>query len=189
MRTGAMVLATAGLVLLAGCGRDDAGLEEQDDQTPYQELAVAADTSDAFEDSMAVPVVPVQGEGGPTGVGGALTATGNLVGVAEGDPPGSVTVTEAPGGTTVLLDITRYTEGTDLAASLVRGSCDEAGSTVTRIGEPFRIRSGGIGRLNATIDAATRQILDGRHSIRVHTPDSDAPEMVLACADLPALDR
>lgn len=188
-RSGVVFLAVGGL-LLSGCGREEAGLEGEGDRSAYEDLATAAETASAYEDSTAAPVAPVQGAAGPAGVNpsGALTATGNLEGVAEGAPPGTVTVTESDGGTTVLMDITRYTAGTELAASLVRGTCDESGVPVTRIGETFRIRRTGIGTLQATIAADTRQILDGHHSIRVHTPDGDAPEMVLACADLPGLE-
>lgn len=185
-----MILLAAAALLATGCGREEAGLEE-DELTGSQELATAADTSEAFEDPTAAPVVPVQGTRGPAGptAGGPLTATGNLRGVAEGAPPGRVTVTESAAGTTVLVDITRFTAGTELAASLVRGSCDEAGSPVTLIGEPFRIQRSGIGILESEIGIPTRQILDGRHSIRIHSPDGNAPAMVLACADLPALER
>lgn len=187
-KIGVLTLAAAAM-LVTGCGREEAGLEGEDDRTAYEALATAADTAEGFESSNAAPVVPVQGAAGPAGVspGGPLTATGNLEGIAEGAPPGAVTVTESGGGTTVLIDITRYTAGTQLAASLVRGSCDEAGVPVSRIGQPFTIQQSGIGRLQATIGTPTRQMLDGRHSIRVHTPGGDAPDMVLACADLPAL--
>lgn len=191
MKTTGVLTLTAAAVLIAGCGREEAGLEGEGDRTAYEDLATAADTSEGFEGSGAAPVVPVQGATGPGEVtpGGALTATGNLQGIAEGAPPGAVTVTESNGGTTVLIDITRYTAGTELAASLVRGSCNEAGVPVTRIGQPFTIQQSGIGRLQATIETSTRQLLDGRHSIRVHTPDGDAPDMVLACAGLPRVER
>lgn len=184
----------AAALLLWGCGsdemREDVTGEESAGQAPYEELAIAADTAEGYEDRSAAPVTPVQGPQGPADatVNAPLTATGNLRGIAENFPPGTITVTDAGAGTQVLVAIDRYTPGTTLVATLTRGSCADAGQTVTRIGEPFTISDRGFATLDATIGVPARTILDGRHSIRINTPGRGAPEIVLACAEMPRVE-
>ncbi len=171
--------------LAIGCSRDTAETaidEDVEDRSPYEQLENTADTSEAYGTAQAAPVTPVQG--GAT-VGGPLTMTGQFEGVAEGAPPGSVTLTETAQGTRVLIQVNRYTAGTQLAATLTRGGCASAGEVVHRIGEPFSISPQGIGTLDAPLPVPTRELMSGAYSVRLNTPGRGAPEMVLACADLP----
>jgi hypothetical protein len=174
-------IALLGCGLLLGCS--DTGQEAA--ETPGQELSVTADTSAGFQDSaIPSPVTPVQGaEGAP------LTATGELRGTGTNAPPGSVTVTEAgAGGTQVLLKIDHYTPGTRLAATLNQGSCEQPGTVVAPIGEPFEVDPSGFATLQASVSQPTASLLDGRHSVHVTTVGAE-PESVLACAELPEVRR
>lgn len=189
MKIGRWALVGLAAAVVAACGRDEPGLDgEAVDRTGYEELTIAADTAEGFEESEeAAPVVPVQGARGPAEVtpGGPLTATGNLRGVAGDAPPGTVTVTEADGVTAVLVKVDRYTPGVRLRASVAAGACDASGIPVTRVGQVFTVGADGIGTVQGRVPIATREVLDGRHSVRVHTADGATPDMVLACADLP----
>jgi hypothetical protein len=174
---------------VAGCGDD-----EVEDRTPYERLAVTADTAEGYEEGgVPAPVTPVQGPEGPADVtvGGPLTATGELRGVAGNAPPGSVTVTEYGQGTRVQVAIHRYTEGTELQASIVAGSCELPGEVVRTIPDILTIGTGGVATLVTQVPIPTRTLLNGRHSIRVTNPGAtppaaNTPEIVLACANLPA---
>jgi hypothetical protein len=174
-------IALLGCGLLLGCS--DAGQEA--DQTPGEQLSVAADTSVGFQDSaVASPVTPVQG-----GEGAPLTATGELRGAGTDAPPGSVTVTEAgAGGTQVLLKIDHYTPGTRLAATVNQGSCEQPGTVVAPIGEPFEVGANGFATHQASATRSTASLLDGRHSVHVTTVGGE-PASVLACAELPEVRR
>jgi hypothetical protein len=162
--------------LLTACGR------EEENRTGYEELNVTADTSEAYEEEIAAPVTTTQS--GLT-VEGPLTATGQLEGIAEGAPPGAVTVTEYGEGTTVLIKIDRYTSGTELVASLVEGPCQRPGDIVAPLGEPFEIGPEGFATYTTQVSIPTLTFLDGEHSIRINTPGQGAPEFTLACAELP----
>lgn len=173
-------------VLALGCSQDTADVaidEDVEDRTPYEQLENTADTAEAYGGTDAAPVTPVQG--GET-VGGPLTMTGQFEAIAQGAPPGSVTLTEAGEGTRVLVQINRYTAGTTLAATLTEGTCGSRGEVVQRIGEPFTVSEQGIATLDARIPLRTQNLLAGVYSVRLNTPGRGAPEMVLACADLPA---
>lgn len=173
-------LVTLGSVAVVGCA--DIG-EDEPERTPYEQLDLAADTAEGYESDAAAPVVPVQGgrtEGGP------LTATGNFRGIAEDAPPGTVTVTEEGDATRVLVSITRYTPGTELEAEIVQGDCQQPGDVVAQVGEPFTIGQDGIATYNAIVPIPTARLLNGAHSIRVTNPGQGPPQIVLACADLPA---
>lgn len=192
MRRIGMLGLAAWALLAAGCAEeprtpalDDEGAE---DPTPYERLETTADTSEGYESEGAAPVTPVQGPEGPADVtvGGPLTATGNLRGIARNAPPGSVTISEQGAGTRVSVKIDRYTPGTTLVASLVQGTCQRPGEVVARVGEPFSIGTAGYATLTADVPIPARTVLNGRHSLRINTPGQGAPEMVLACAELPA---
>lgn len=189
-RIGLAVLIGA-VIAASGCGREEAGLEDPE-LTGSEELATAADTSEAFEDSGAVPVVPVQGAEEPTayrGAGAPITATGNLRGPGDSAPRGSVTLTEASGGTAVLVDIRRYTAGTRLSATLARGTCSGRSSPIAEIGGPVAVGGAGLATIEGSIAASITRVLDGGHSVHVHDPSNPPPATPLACADLPRLER
>jgi hypothetical protein len=173
------------LAIGAGCGDRDA-----EERTAYEELATTADTADGYQTAESAPVTPVQGTGT---IEAPLTASGSLEGIAEGAPPGSVSVTEVANGTRVLINITRYQPGTELRASLVQGSCQSPGAVVTSIEETLRVGQDGIGTLDAQIPVPTTTVLNGRHSIRLTNPAAvtgqGAPEMVFACTSLPTAER
>ena len=172
--------------LATGCSQDTADMavdEAVEDRTPYERLETTADTAQGYGTAEAAPVTPVQG--GAT-AGGPLTMTGQFEAIAEGAPPGSVTLTEVGQGTRVLIQINRYTAGTTLVATLTEGTCDSPGEIVQRIGEPFTISPQGIATLDAQIPVRTQNLMAGEYSVRLNTPGRGTPEMVLACADLPA---
>lgn len=171
--------------LAIGCSQDTADVaidEDVEDRTPYERLENTADTAQGYGAAEAAPVTPVQG--GAT-VGGPLTMTGQFEAIAEGAPPGSVTLTEVGEGTRVLIQIHRYTAGTTLAATLTEGTCDARGEIVEPIGEPFTVSPQGIATLDARIPVRTQNLMAGVYSVRLNTPGRGAPEMVLACANLP----
>jgi hypothetical protein len=146
-------------------------------------MAVAADTSEGYEEgAIPVPVEPVQSGGT---VRGPLTATGNLVGIDENAPPGSIVVSEAGQGTRVSVKIDRYAPGSELQVSFARGMCSEPGDVVHTVDPLLTIGANGFATLIQQIPLPTRALLDGRHSVRVSTPGQNAPEFVLACANLP----
>ena len=172
--------------LVAACSQDTAEMgidEDVEDRSPYEQLGTTSDTAEGYGTSAAAPVAPVQG--GAT-VEGPLTMTGQFEPIAEGAPPGSVTLTEEGQGTRVIIQINRYTVGTELAATLARGDCASSGEIVQQIGESFTIDPQGVGTLRATIPVATRSLMTGAYSVRLNTPGRGAPEFVLGCADLPA---
>lgn len=171
------------LGLLLACGADEPPGAVDENLTGNENLTVTADTSAGYESQAAAPVTPVQsGEN----VAGPLTATGNLQPIAERFPPGSVTVTQADGGTRVLVKIDRYQPGTELAVSFVTGGCQEQGDVVHTVDKTMQVGTEGFATLEATAPVPTTTLLDGRHSVRVHAPGSGPPQMVFACAMLPA---
>lgn len=171
-------------LLLAACGGDDDLASTGDENlTGNEQLTVAADTSTAYGTDAAAPVTPVQSG---DNVDGQLTATGNLQPIAEQAPPGSVTVTEVAGGTRVLVKIDKYQPGTELAVSFATGGCQEQGSVVHTVDETIQVGTQGFATLDATTPVPTATLLNGRHSVRVHSPGSGPPQMVFACAELPA---
>lgn len=172
-------------LLLAACGGEEQPASTGDENlTGNEELTVAADTSSAYGSAAAAPVTPVQSG---DNVDGPLTATGNLQPIAERFPPGSVTVTQADGGTRVLVKIDRYQPGTELAVSFVTGGCQEQGNVVHTVDKTMQVGTEGFATLDATAPVPTATLLDGRHSVRVHSPGSGPPQMVFACANLPAV--
>lgn len=187
-------VALLGCGLLAGCQNPrakDEATHEGTARTPEQQLSVTGDTSQGYRGPEAAPVTPVQGG---TTLGGPLTATGNLIGIARDAPPGAVTLTEAgPGGTQVLIKIDRYTPGTKLAATLNAGSCGQPGAVVAQVGGPFEVESSGFATLQASVPQPTASLLDGRHSVRITNPGAVTPRtpptFTFACADLPAVSR
>lgn len=182
MIVGRTLLLLTGAALLGGCGR---GAEDPGGRTPYEELAVAADTAEGFGTEAGTPVVGVQG--GAT-VGGPLTATGNLQGTRPDSPPGSVTVSEEGGQTRLLVTVQRYTVGTELQASIDAGRCGARGQPLHVVAEPIRIPAEGIATLDVVIPLQTQRILDGRHSVSLTTPRGQGTaDVVLACADLPSV--
>lgn len=187
---------TLGCLLVVGCQEEgqEVGIDpDVEDRTPYEELYTTADTAEGYESrNVPAPVTPVQGPEGQANVsvGGPLTATGQLRGVAGNDSPGSVTVSEYGQGTRVQVAINRYTEGTRLQAALVSGSCEQPGQVLRAIPAVIEIGAGGVGTLVTQVPIPTRTLLDGRHSIRVTNPGAtpptaNTPEMVFACANLP----
>lgn len=163
---------------LAAC---DAG--EDPNHTGYEQMAIAADTSEGYEEgNIPTPVTPVQSGGT---LNAPLTATGNLVGIDPNAPPGSIVVSEAGQGTQVSVKIDRYAPGSKLQVSFARGLCSQPGDVVHTVNELLTINNEGFATLIQQIPVPTRGLLDGRHSVRVSTPGQGAPEFVLACANLP----
>lgn len=171
---------------LAACDvGEEAGVAtgENPDRTGYEQMAVAADTSEGYEQgNIPAPVTPVQSGGT---VGAPLTATGNLVGIEPNAPPGSIVVSEAGQGTQVSVKIDRYSPGSKLQVSFARGLCRQPGDVVHTVDQLLTISNEGFATLVQQIPVPTRGLLDGRHSVRVSTPGQGAPEFVLACANLP----
>lgn len=176
------VLLPLGLLLGCGDGNEPAG-NRSEDLTANEELTVAADTSQAYGTTGAAPVVPVQGG---NNVDGPLTATGNLDPIAEQLPPGSVTITQVQGGTKLLVKIDKYQPGTELAVSFVAGGCGAQGDVVHTVAETMQVGTEGFATLETDTPVPTTTLMDGRHSVRVHSPGSGPPQMVFACANLPA---
>lgn len=176
----------AWVALAGGCSSEPEQAAVQRDtqnETPYEQEFATADTSEAYRTGDAAPVSPVQG--GNTLGGTALTATGNLRGVGGGAAPaGAVTVTEQGPGTQILVSVTRHAPGTRMQASIVQGDCQQPGAVVATVPQVIEVGPEGIVNFNGTVQVATNQILDGRHAVRLATPDG---QTTLACSDLPAL--
>jgi hypothetical protein len=174
-------IAITAVALIAGCGRDTE--EAPGGRTPYEELYVAADTAEGFGSEQSAGVTPVQG--GATRAG-ALTATGNFQGTRPDAPPGNVTVTEEGNRTRLIVSVQRYTVGAELQPTIVAARCGSQGPPVITVPQTIRVPAEGIASLDTLIDVPTRQLLDGRHSVRLMTPvGQGTADVVLACADLP----
>ena len=171
------------LLVVGACSAEQRVDEEVEDRTAYEDLVTTADTSEAYESDRAAPVTAVQGTGTRSG---PLTATGQLQGIAGGEPPGSVVITEDGPGTLVQVQINRYTVGTELKVALARGSCQESGEIVRALDGTIRIDAQRIGTLEERIPIPAATVLNGEHSLRVTDPGEGTAEVVFACADLPA---
>lgn len=175
------------LLAAAACGgtRDEQHVDDEiAERTAYEEGVIAGDTSAGYRSSAPVPVTPVQGAGT---TGGPLTATGNFQGVAQGFPPGNLTIVEdGPGATRVSVVVQRYSVGAPLEFSLVRGDCERTGQVVTAIGQA-QVPESGIVSEDFTVQLPIRTVMDGQHSIRIANPArAGDPLVVLACAQIPA---
>jgi hypothetical protein len=181
MRAFNTILAVTALTLTAGC-RDDA-TDSPVPVTPYEELAVAADTAEGFGRESPAGVTPVQG--GATQPG-ALTATGNFQGISPDAPPGSVTVTQHGQQTRLLISLQRYTSGAEIQPSIVAARCGERGAVAQTVPQVIRVPETGIASLDTNVNMPVERILDGRHSVRLTTPRGEgSADVELACADLP----
>jgi hypothetical protein len=181
MKARTAITALTALTLVAGC-RDDA-TESPVPVTPYEELAVAADTAEGFGREAPAGVTPVQGGGTQPG---ALTATGNFQGTSPDAPPGSVTITQEGQQTRILISLQRYTAGAEIQPSIVAARCGERGAIVQAVPQVIRVPETGIASLDTSVNVPAERILDGRHSVRLTTPRGDgAADVELACADLP----
>lgn len=178
------------LVLAQGCGRPgeetegEAAARDTQDQSPYEQEFVTADTSEGYETNAPAPVTPTQGGGTfPS----ALTATGNLVGPGQNGAVGSVTVTEAgQGGAQVRIKIDKYASGTRLQAAVLQGGC-RGGREIAKAGQPFEVEPTGFATLVASVQQPAAALLDGSHAVQVSTVG--ASPAVVGCAALPALKR
>lgn len=181
---------TALLMVVAvavGCrGEDPEDYPVVDDREPYGELATAADTAeDEFGTDEPVGVIAVQGG---ALLEGPFTATGNLRGAGAAPSRGAVTITEADGGTRVLISLEGHQPGGELQATFVLGRCGEDG-TVVQVVEPLITMPGtGVANFEATVPVPTRTLFDGAHSLKiVPAPAEPGPQSagaVIACADL-----
>jgi hypothetical protein len=175
---------------LAACGgiRDEEHVDDRiAERTAYEEMAIAGDTSTGYRSSAPAPVVPVPGSGTTDG---PLTATGNFQGVAEGFPPGSLTIVEdGPNATRFSIVVQRYAAGAPLEFSVVRGDCRAGGQVVRVIGQA-QVPESGIVSQDYTVQLPTRTVMDGQHSVRIANPvRAGDPLVVLACADIPPAPR
>jgi hypothetical protein len=181
MKAFSAIVAVAALTLIIGC-RDDA-TESPVPVTPYEELAVAADTAEGFGREAPAGVTPVQGGGTQPG---ALTATGNFQGASPDAPPGTVTITEQGQQTRILITLQRYTVGAEIQPTVVAARCGERGAIVQTVPQVIRVPETGIASLDASMNVPAERILDGRHSVRLTTPRGEGTaDVELACADLP----
>lgn len=189
MKRSRTVRLLAASLFLGACSTEDVVVDEEvQNRTPYEQLAVTADTSEGFEEGAPVPVTPVQGGRTVGGPDGPLTATGTFRGLAEGSyPPGSVVVTEEGTGTQVSVKIDRYEPGTELEVSIVRGGCQLPGTEVVSLGM-VEVGPAGFATEIFHADIPTQTVISEAYSIRLNTPGGEhAPEFVLACADMPAV--
>jgi hypothetical protein len=181
MRALNTIVAITALTLMTGC-RDDA-TESPAPVTPYEELAVAADTAEGFGREDPASVTPVQG--GATQPG-ALTASGNFQGASPDAPSGNVTVTQQGQQTRLLISLQRYTSGAEIQPTIVAARCGERGASVQAVPQVIRVPETGIASLDAVVDVPAERLLDGRHSVRLTTPRGEGTaDVELACADLP----
>ena len=174
---------TAVLLAVGACSSEQRVDEEVEDRTAYEDLFTTADTSEAYDTDQAAPVTAVQGTGTRSG---PLTATGQLEGIADGAPPGSVVITEAGPGTLIQVQIDRYAVGTELKVALARGSCQDPGEILRTLDGTIRIDAQGLGSLQERIDVPAATVLNGEHSLRVTDAGEGPADIILACANLPA---
>ncbi len=176
-RRGWALLMIPAALAISGCGGDES-------ETPYERLETVADTAGAADGPGAVPVVPTQG--GAT-VGGPLTATGQFEGSVEGAPPGSITLSESGAGTQVSVKLDRYSAGSQVQLSFSNGRCDQPGTPVLAVEPPIETEANGFATTVRQVDIPILALLDGRHSARLRDAGTGQPDIVLACANLPAV--
>jgi hypothetical protein len=175
------IVALTVFTLTTGC-RDDA-TDSPAPVTPYEELAVAADSADGFGRDDPASVTPVQG--GATQPG-ALTATGNFQGTSPDAPPGNITVTQQGRQSRLLISLQRYTSGAEIQPVIVAARCGERGAAVQTVPQVIRVPDTGIASLDTNVNVPAERLLDGRHSVRLTTPRGEGTaDVELACADLP----